>query len=315
MTVAAVLVLYAAFVGTLGARMLGRATWPARAPLLAIVTYLTAAWSVAAALGLAGLTLAIHATALAGGLSGLIGACVLRLRDAYATPGGATVAGLGLTLFGAVVARTAVAAITHLRAVRSQALQHAEAARLVGRCDPALGAVLVDHAQPAAYCVAGPQPTVIVTTGALQALDPGQLDAVLAHERAHLAYRHHRLLDIARIASQVLPFIPLTRDAATQVARLIEMHADDAATGARDGEVLATALVALASTASPAPGLAAAATDAVQRIQRLLGPAKPLGRVRRQLLRTGAGALALAPVLLALTPAVVALALGRVPAS
>jgi hypothetical protein len=312
-TVATVLVLYAACVGTLGSRMLGRATWPGRAPLLAIVTYLAAAWSVAAALGLAGLTLAIHATALAGGLSSLIGACVLRLRDAYATPGGAIVAGLGLTLTGAVVARTAVAAITHLRAVRRHALQHAEAARLVGHRERALGAVLVDHAQPAAYCVAGPQPTVIVTTGALQALDPGQLDAVLAHERAHLAYRHHRLLAIARIASQVLPFIPLTRDAATQVARLIEMHADDAATGARDGKVLATALVALAGTASPATGLAAAATDAVQRIQRLLGPAEPLGRVRRQLLRTGAGALALAPVLLALTPAVVALALGKVP--
>jgi Zn-dependent protease with chaperone function len=313
-TVAAVLVVYAACVGTLGSRMLGRATWPGRAPLLAIVTYLAAAWSVAAALGLAGLTLAVHATALAGGLSSLIGACVLRLRDAYATPGGATVAGLGFTLTGAVVARTAVAAITHLRAVRRHALQHAEAARLVGHCEPALGAVLVDHAQPAAYCVAGPQPTVIVTTGALQALEPGQLDAVLAHERAHLAYHHHRLLAIARISSQVLPFIPLTRDIAAQVARLIEMHADDAATGARDGEVLATALVALAGTVSPAPGLAAAATDAVQRIHRLLGSAEPLGRVRRLLLGAGAGALALAPLLLALTPAVVALALGRVPA-
>lgn len=315
MTVATVLVMYAACVGTLGSRMLSRATWPGRAPLLAIVTYLAAAWSVAAALGLAGLTLAIHATALAGGLSTLIGACVLRLRDAYATPGGATVAGLGLTLTGAVVARTAVAAMTHLRSIRRHALQHAEAARLVGHREPILGAVLVDHAQPAAYCVAGPQPTVIVTTGALQALDPGQLDAVLAHERAHLAYHHHRLLAIARIGSQVLPFIPLTRDMATQVARLIEMHADDAATGARDGEVLATALVALAGASGPAPGLAAAASDVVQRIQRLLGPAEPLGRVRRQLLRAGASALALTPVLLALTPAVVALALGRVPAA
>jgi Zn-dependent protease with chaperone function len=317
-TVAALLVLYAACIGTLGARMLGRAAWPARAPLLAIVTYLSAAWSVVAALGLAGLTLAIHATALAGGLSSLIGACVLRLRDAYATPGGATVAGLGLTLAGAVAARTAVAAVMHLHAVRRQALRHAEAALLAGHREPALGAVLVDHAQPAAYCVAGPRPTVIVTTGALQALDPGQLDAVLAHERAHLAYRHHRLLAIARIGCQALPFIPLTRDAATQIARLIEMHADDAATGARDGEVLATALVALASTAATAPvpavpGLAAAATDAVQRIQRMLSPAEPLGRVRRQLLCAGAAALALAPVLLALAPAAVALALGRVP--
>jgi Zn-dependent protease with chaperone function len=293
--------------------MLGRASWPSRAPLLAIVTYLSAAWSVVAALGLAGLTLAVHATALASGLSELIGACVLRLRDAYATPGGATVAGLGLTLAGAVVARTAVAAVTHLRGVRRHALQHAEAARLIGHRDPALGAVLVDHAQPAAYCVAGPHPTVIVTTGALRKLDSDQLDAVLAHERAHLAYRHHRLVAIARIVCQVLPFIPLTRDTATQTARLIEMHADDVATAAHDGEVLATALVALAGTASPAPGLAAAATDAVQRIQRLLGPAEPLDRVRLQLLRAGAGALALAPVLLALVPAAVALALGRVP--
>jgi Zn-dependent protease with chaperone function len=314
-TVAAVLVLYAACVGTLGSRMLGQAKWTARAPLLAIATYLAAAWSVAAALGLAGLTLAIHATALASGLSTVIGACVLRLRDTYASPGGATVAGLGLTLTGAVVARTAVAATMHLRAVRRHALEHSTAARLVGHREPILGAVLVDHAQPAAYCVAGPQPTVIVTTGALQALDPSQLDAVLAHERAHLAYHHHRLLAIARIGAQVLPFVPLARDMATQVARLIEMHADDAATGTRDGEVLATALVALAGASGPAPGLAAAATDAVQRIHRLLGPAEPLGRVRRQLLRAGASALALTPVLLALAPAVVALALGRVPAA
>ena len=313
MTVAAVLLAYAACVGTVGSRMLGRARWPARAPLLAIITYLAAAWSVVAALGLAGLTLGVHATALGGGLSRLIGACVHRLRDTYATPGGATVAGLGLSLAGAVVTRTAVTAVTHLRAVRRQALQHAQAVRLVGHPEPALGAVLVDHAQPAAYCVAGPHPTVILTTGALQALDPHQVDAVLAHERAHLACRHHRLLALARIGRRVLPFIPLMRDTDTQVTRLVEMHADDAATGTHDARRLATALVVLGSATSPAPTLAAAATDAVQRIQRLLDPVEPLGQARRHLLRAGVAALALAPILLALTPAVVALALGRVP--
>jgi hypothetical protein len=104
------------------------------------------------------------------------------------------------------------------------------------------------------------------------------------------------------------------RDADTQITRLVEMHADDAATAGRDAGPLATALVVLAA-AGPAPGLAAATTDAVQRIQRLLRPAEPLSRVRRQLLRAGAAALALTPVLLALTPAIVALALGRVPAA
>ena len=315
MTVAALLLVYAAGAGTIGSRLLGRAGWAVRAPLPGIIIWLAAAWSVVAAVGLAGLTLAVHATALGGGLSHLIGACVLRLRDTYATPGGATVAGLGLTLAGAVLARTALTAATHLRAVRRQAVRHAQTARLVGRPDPALGATLVDHAQPAAYCVAGPHPTVILTTAALQALDPGQLDAVLAHERAHLASHHHRLLAIARIGRQVLPFLPLMRVADTQITRLVEMHADDTATAGRGTGPLATALAVLAAAAGPAPGLAAAATDAVQRIQRLLGPAEPLGRVRRQLLRAGAGALTLAPVLLALTPAVVALALGRVPAA
>lgn len=313
MTIAVVLVAYAVCVGTLGARMLGRAKWTARAPLLAMVTYLAAGWSVVAALGLAGLTLAVHTTALGGGLSHLIGACVLRLRATYATPGGAMVAGLGLTLAGAVVARTALSAMTHLRAAGRQALQHAQTARLVGRPEPALGATLIDHPQPAAYCVAGRDPTVVLTTGAVQALDADQLAAVLAHERAHLTGRHHRLIAMARIGRQVLPFVPLMRDADAQVARLAEMHADDAATRTCEPAPLATALVILAAGASPAPALAAAATDAVQRIQRMLGPAEPLGRTRRRLLRTTAAALALAPVLLALAPAVLALALGRVP--
>jgi hypothetical protein len=101
------------------------------------------------------------------------------------------------------------------------------------------------------------------------------------------------------------------------VARLAELHADDGATRTADPRELATALVVLAPPAqsTPAPTLAAAATDAVQRIHRLLGPAEPLGRVRRHLLRATAAILALAPVLVALSPAVAALALGRVPAA
>jgi hypothetical protein len=118
---------------------------------------------------------------------------------------------------------------------------------------------------------------------------------------------------MARIGHEVLPFLPLMRDAEEQVARMVELHADDAATRARDPRLLATALVVLATPDSPAPALAAGATDSVQRIHRLLGPSEPLGRVRRQLLRATAAALALTPVLLALTPAVVALALGKLP--
>jgi bla regulator protein blaR1 len=314
-TVAAVLLAYAGCFGTVGPRVLARARWTARAPLLGILTYLAAGWSVVAAVGLAGLTLAVHATALGGGLSLLLGACVRRLRDLYATPGGATVAELGLVLAGAVLTRTALAAASQLRAAWRQALQHAQAARLSGRLEPALGAVVLEHPQPTAYCVAGRCPTVIVTTGAVAALNSGQLNAVLAHERAHLAGRHHALKAAARIGRQVLPFLPLLRAAEAQVARLAELHADDAAVRAADPRALATALVVLATPAqpTPTPALAAAATDVVQRIHRVLAPAEPLGPLRRLLLRATAAALALVPVLMALTPAVLALALGRVP--
>jgi Zn-dependent protease with chaperone function len=314
-TVAALLLAYAACVSTLGARVLARARWTARAPLLGILTYLAAGWSVLAAVGLAGLTLAVHATTLGSVLGQLVGACVHRLRALYATPGGATVAELGLVLASAVVARTALAAASHLRAAGRQALRHARTARLAGRLEPTLGAVVLDHPQPTAYCVAGPHPTVIVTTSAIAALDSGQLDAVLAHERAHLASRHHTLKAAARIGRQVLPFLPLMRDAESQVARLVELHADDTAIRTADPGALATALVLLATPAqaTPRPALAAAATDAVQRIYRLLGPAEPMGRLRRHVLRANAAALAIAPVLMALTPAAVALALGQVP--
>ena len=336
MTVAMVLLAYAVGVGTLGARLLGRADWTGRAPLLGILTYLAAAWSVVAALGLAGLTLAVHATALGGALSQLIGACVLRLRDTYATPGGMAAATVGLVLTAALASRTVLTAASHLRVTRRQALRHARTARLVGRPEPDLGAVLVDHAQPAAYCVAGRHPTVVLTTGALDVLAPRQLDAVLAHERAHLAWRHHRLLALARIARKALPFLPLMRDAEAQITRLVELHADDTATKARDPRSLATALVVLATAGSdaapipasdPGPGpapvpasasdtspvLASAATDAVQRIQRLLRPAEPLRRPQRMLLRAMATVIVLGPLITALAPAVLALALGRVP--
>jgi Zn-dependent protease with chaperone function len=312
-TVAAVLAAYAAAAGTLGGRLLARAGWPARAPLLGIVAWLAAGWSVVAAVGLAGLTLAVHTTALGGGLSHLIGACVLRLRAEYATPGGATAAGAGLILAGAVVTRTALTAWADLRAAGQQALRHAHTARLVGRPDLALGAVLVDHHEPAAYCVAGRAPTVVVTTATLDVLDGDQLASVLAHERAHLAAHHHRLLALARIGRHVLPFVPLLRDAGTHVARLVELHADDAAATARGRGPLATALVTLATAAHPQPALGASGPDTLHRVRRLLHPAQPLGRAHRHLLRATTAAIALTPLLLALAPAVLALALGRVP--
>lgn len=315
MLIGAALLAYAAGVGMLGPRLARRAKWPDRAPMLAIACYLAAAWSVIAAIALAGLTLAVHGTALGGGLSDLIGACVRRLRGTYATPGGTAAAMLGLGLAGVILVRAVLTGAARLRAARRETLRHAQTARLVGRQMPALGATVVDHPHPMAYCLGGRQPTVVLTTGALRMLDPGQLAAVLAHERAHLASRHHLLMTAAQVGRLVFPIVPLLREADAQVARLAELHADDAAARACDSGPLAAALVILATGGSHAPAMAAAGIDVVRRVTRLLRPAEPLRHRHRLLLRAGVAALALSPVLLALTPALIALALGPVPAA
>jgi hypothetical protein len=116
--IAVTLLAYAAGAGVLGPRLIRRATWPDKAPMLAIAGYLAAAWSVIAAIALAGLTLAVHGTALGGGLSDLIGACVRRLRDTYATPGGTAATVAGLALAGTVLAGTILTGAARSAAAR-----------------------------------------------------------------------------------------------------------------------------------------------------------------------------------------------------
>ena len=314
MTIAAVLAAYAAFAGTIGGSLLRRGRWAARTPLPAIIVWLAAAWSVIVATVLAGLSLAVASTAIGGQLSRIIGACVIRLRSAYATPGGSSVAWPGLIGTAAVIAWAALAVARHLVTDRRLALRHAETARLVGRKAPALGAFLVDYAVPAAYSIASRPPTVVITSGALRALDAPQLAAVIAHEHAHLRAHHQLLRALARIARRTLPFLPLCRHADEQVATLIELHADDIAAQLSGPAPLAAALAILATAPqpAPAPGLSATSADVLQRIHRLLRPAAPAGPLRRRLLGAAALTLATGPVLLALLPAIVALALGKI---
>lgn len=313
MTIGAVLLVYAVAVGWLGPCPRG---WLDRAPRLGAAVLLASSWSVLTSLALVGITLAVPATALSGGLSQLLGACVLRLRDAYATPGGGAVAGAGLTLSAVIVCRVAWAAGQALHDRRAEhRRQHLLIALTVPHAAPPAvdrAAVVVDHPRPAAYCLSGRQPTVVVTSGAVDLLTDAQLDAVLAHERAHLAARHHRRLAAAAVASRSLPELPLLREVGERVHRLLEMHADQIAADDHDPATLASALVAVASGgASPAPtartaGLAADGADTTARIRRLLLPPAPLSRPHRVLARGLATALLTAPLVLALAPGAIA---------
>jgi Peptidase family M48 len=291
----------------------GRRGWLARSPRLGATLLLAAAWSTLTALFLAGLTMALPATALSSGLSDVLGACIVRLRAAYATPGGAAVAGAGLTLSAAIVVRIAWASLQVSRARRTERRRQRTLIALCGRTATDLGAVVLDQAEPAAYCLAGADRTVVLTRGALELLSRPQLDAVLAHEQAHLRARHHRLIALASVAARTLPELPVLRDLADQVRGLLEMDADDRAAGAHDPEDLATALVAVAGArprrsagAGFTTALAVGEGDTVGRIRRLLGPPQALSPRRRHTVRGAVAALGVVPLLIAVTPAAVA---------
>jgi len=195
--------------------------------------------------------------------------------------------GLGLAAVTAALA-LAVLAWRYGRSVQRaqrRTRAHAEAARITGRRLPGAGAaVVLNAAQPAAYCVPGRPAAIVLTSAALAVLDPGQLDAVLAHERAHLAGRHHLLIALTRALAATFPGVPLFTRAPAEVARMAEMCADDAAARRSSRPTLIAALLAMGTgTAVPAAALAATTCAVSARVQRLLEPAPPARHARNRL--------------------------------
>ncbi|MER6331459.1 M56 family metallopeptidase [Streptomyces sp. NPDC001034] len=137
-------------------------------------------------------------------------------------------------------------------------------------------AVLPDPA-PYAYALpGGRRDRVVVSTGMLGALASRERRALFAHERAHLAARHHRHLLLVQLAACANPFLLPLR---TAVAYTAERWADeDAARAVGSRRVVAHAIgrAALASARpAPAPTLPelAAPGPLPRRVAALLGPA------------------------------------------
>lgn len=168
---------------------------------------------------------------------------------------------------------------------RSRAQAHAEAARVTGRpLSAASGAVVLEAAEPAAYCVPGRPPAIVLSTGALALLDSAQLAAVVAHERAHLDGTHPLLVMVTRGLAAAFPAVPVFTQGTVEVTRLTEMRADDLAARVSGRSVLITALLAM-STGAAVPPLALAATSGcvTERVQRLLEPSSRSRHARNRL--------------------------------
>ncbi|MFD6230102.1 M56 family metallopeptidase [Streptomyces sp. NPDC060232] len=135
-------------------------------------------------------------------------------------------------------------------------------------------AVLADE-DPYAYALPGRRGRVVVTTGMLALLSSRERRALFAHERAHLAGRHHRFLLAVQLAARANPFL---RPLRTAVAFTAERWADEEAAssvGSRRTVARAVGKAALVSRGAPAATLAgfADAGPVPRRVAALLGPA------------------------------------------
>ncbi|ATL25461.1 M56 family metallopeptidase [Streptomyces formicae] len=151
-------------------------------------------------------------------------------------------------------------------------------------------AVLADEASYAYALPSREGGRVVVTTGMLGKLAAPERRALFAHERAHLAGRHHRHLLVTQLAARANPFL---RPLRTSVAYTAERWADEtAARAVADRRVVARAIgkAALVSRGTPAPSLAglAAAGPVPRRVAALLAPA-PASRNRPPSVFTSVG--------------------------
>jgi Zn-dependent protease with chaperone function len=135
---------------------------------------------------------------------------------------------------------------------------------------------------------------LVVSTGALHALDPVQVGAVLAHERAHLRERHDLVVLPFVAWGATAPFVRGMVCAQVAVAALVEMRADDVASAAVTPKQLTGALRTVGG-AAPAAALSSF-TDALdRRLLRITSPPEPLPAAVRVLVRLAAVGLVAVP--------------------
>ncbi len=144
---------------------------------------------------------------------------------------------------------------------------------------PVTGVAVLPDEVPYAYALpGGRRDRVVVTTALLDRLEPAERRALFAHERAHLAARHHRFLLSVQLAARANPFLRPLRTAVSYLSRWADEEAARAV-GSRRTVACAIGKAALVSRGTPVATLAgfAAPGPVPRRVAALLGPA-PLVR-------------------------------------
>jgi Zn-dependent protease with chaperone function len=267
MNVYACLLIGSFAVAVLAPRILPRLTHSGRAPRLAVVVWALAIGSVAISWLAAP---ALLLTDLLRPSPSFTRACLTVLRSLFGGRSGPAVQVLVFAVAFLLVTRITKTLVSGYRASCSRTRRHIDSARIVGRRVPGMDAYILDSDRTAAYCLPGRNRTIVLSTGALAALTRPQLAAVLAHERAHLAGHHHLLLRLSNGLRTSMPRVRLFSTGAEEIARLLEMCADDAAARRHGRAAVAGALAALTGSHAPPLGaLAAYGPTTTARVWRL----------------------------------------------
>jgi Zn-dependent protease with chaperone function len=249
---------------------LARAVWVRRAPRAGVLLWQSlGVGAVVSGIG-AGVSLAVnrYRAGFAGGAvelsKGVFGGHPLQGLGLYDALGLTLAADLFIVLcvcFGVVTVRT-----VRLRA------RHRRLLDLVTHMSPDYpGTEFLTDERAVAYCLPGVRPRIVLSDGTVALLGADELWAVIHHERGH-AQEHHGLVMLPMEGvRQLLGWVPYARYAPGSILLLLEMAADDFSARRSGRRPLAAALVEMASSgAVPSCSLAAAASDVLPRVSRLL---------------------------------------------
>jgi Zn-dependent protease with chaperone function len=132
------------------------------------------------------------------------------------------------------------------------------------------------------------RPRVLVSAGALVALEDDELSAGLDHERGHIARRHRYVLLLAQMCHALGRFVPGSHRAVAELKFHLERDADRWALERPNDRVALASVITKAAGALPLPTTAALASlaggGAVERVRQLLDD-HPLPRRQAKVLR------------------------------
>ncbi|MBF4161711.1 M56 family metallopeptidase [Nocardioides acrostichi] len=223
-------------------------------------------------------------------------------------PWRSVVATIALAVTALVIGRLLLTAHLVGTRTRTRRRQHRDLVDLLAsRADPdtpELGGSdlrIIEHGAPLAYCLpAVRRHRLVLSEAALDLLAPDELEAVLAHERAHLRARHDLVLEAFTVLHQAFPAVVSSSAALEQVRLLVEMLADDDARRRTGAKPLGRALATVAAGPEQLGALAAGGFAVVARVERLRDDRSH--RVLAATLYAGAAAVLAVPTVLVALP-------------